>query len=145
MVEIMNLNLGWKNIVQPHLAIWLLTRICWRHVSLILCNYNLIVKFIFYRKFLYVKFIFYLLFFAFTVRKYVDSERIPHLLLYGPPGTGKTSTALAIARQLYGHNMNTMVLEVPFFYFPLGLTIFSVYNFMTRIIFYSNIFYFIIL
>lgn len=26
---------------------------------------------------------------------------LPHLLLYGPPGTGKTSTALAIAAQVY--------------------------------------------
>ena len=30
------------------------------------------------------------------------SLQLPHLLFYGPPGTGKTSTALAIARQLYG-------------------------------------------
>jgi len=30
------------------------------------------------------------------------SIQLPHLLFYGPPGTGKTSTALAIARQLYG-------------------------------------------
>ena len=28
--------------------------------------------------------------------------QLPHLLFYGPPGTGKTSTALALARQLYG-------------------------------------------
>ena len=28
--------------------------------------------------------------------------QLPHLLFYGPPGTGKTSTALAMARQLYG-------------------------------------------
>jgi len=28
--------------------------------------------------------------------------QLPHLLFYGPPGTGKTTTALAIARQLYG-------------------------------------------
>lgn len=32
----------------------------------------------------------------------VPSLQLPHLLFYGPPGTGKTSTALAIARQLYG-------------------------------------------
>ena len=30
------------------------------------------------------------------------SSQLPHLLFYGPPGTGKTSTALAIARELYG-------------------------------------------
>ena len=29
--------------------------------------------------------------------------QLPHLLFYGPPGTGKTSTALAIARQLFGY------------------------------------------
>lgn len=29
--------------------------------------------------------------------------QLPHLLFYGPPGTGKTSTALAMARQLYGY------------------------------------------
>eukprot|EP00967_Tisochrysis_lutea_P003665 scaffold4347_cov17-Tisochrysis_lutea.AAC.1 len=30
------------------------------------------------------------------------APQLPHLLFYGPPGTGKTTTALAIARQLYG-------------------------------------------
>lgn len=30
------------------------------------------------------------------------SLQCPHMLFYGPPGTGKTTTALAIARQLYG-------------------------------------------
>lgn len=30
-----------------------------------------------------------------------DPTTLPHLLLYGPPGTGKTSTALAIANQIY--------------------------------------------
>ena len=30
-----------------------------------------------------------------------DPTSLPHLLLYGPPGTGKTSTALAIANQIY--------------------------------------------
>ncbi|MFS7983636.1 putative ATPase, AAA-type, core, P-loop containing nucleoside triphosphate hydrolase [Helianthus anomalus] len=30
------------------------------------------------------------------------SPRCPHMLFYGPPGTGKTTTALAIAHQLYG-------------------------------------------
>lgn len=27
----------------------------------------------------------------------------PHMLFYGPPGTGKTTTALAIAHQLFGY------------------------------------------
>ncbi|KAI6839028.1 activator 1 subunit 3 [Hortaea werneckii] len=48
-----------------------------------------------------------------TINKFVDSNRLPHLLLYGPPGTGKTSTVLALARKIYGNkNMRQMVLEL---------------------------------
>ena len=48
-----------------------------------------------------------------TINKFVDSNRLPHLLLYGPPGTGKTSTVLALARRIYGgKNMRQMVLEL---------------------------------
>jgi hypothetical protein len=32
-----------------------------------------------------------------------DPLQLPHMLFYGPPGTGKTTTALAIAYQLYGY------------------------------------------
>ncbi|KAM7205898.1 P-loop containing nucleoside triphosphate hydrolase protein [Rhypophila sp. PSN 637] len=48
-----------------------------------------------------------------TINKFVDTNRLPHLLLYGPPGTGKTSTVLALARRIYGsENMRQMVLEL---------------------------------
>ncbi|KAE8146638.1 P-loop containing nucleoside triphosphate hydrolase protein [Aspergillus avenaceus] len=48
-----------------------------------------------------------------TINKFVDANRLPHLLLYGPPGTGKTSTILALARRIYGvKNMRQMVLEL---------------------------------
>ncbi|KAI9856895.1 MAG: hypothetical protein M1813_008732 [Trichoglossum hirsutum] len=48
-----------------------------------------------------------------TINKFVDMNRLPHLLLYGPPGTGKTSTILALARRIYGNkNMRQMVLEL---------------------------------
>lgn len=48
-----------------------------------------------------------------TINKFVDSNRLPHLLLYGPPGTGKTSTVLALARRIYGaENIRQMVLEL---------------------------------
>ncbi|EZF34294.1 hypothetical protein H101_02168 [Trichophyton interdigitale H6] len=48
-----------------------------------------------------------------TINRFVDSNRLPHLLLYGPPGTGKTSTILALARRIYGSkNMRQMVLEL---------------------------------
>ncbi|KAF2666368.1 putative DNA replication factor C subunit Rfc3 [Microthyrium microscopicum] len=48
-----------------------------------------------------------------TINKFVETNRLPHLLLYGPPGTGKTSTVLALARRIYGtKNMRQMVLEL---------------------------------
>ncbi|KAF2218386.1 replication factor C subunit 3 [Elsinoe ampelina] len=48
-----------------------------------------------------------------TINKFVEANRLPHLLLYGPPGTGKTSTVLALARRIYGSsNMRQMVLEL---------------------------------
>lgn len=47
-----------------------------------------------------------------TVRKFVASNQIPHLLFYGPPGTGKTSTIVAIAKEIYGQNYRNMVLEL---------------------------------
>lgn len=48
-----------------------------------------------------------------TINKFVDTNRLPHLLLYGPPGTGKTSTILALARRIYGQdNIRQMVLEL---------------------------------
>lgn len=48
-----------------------------------------------------------------TINKFVDSNRLPHLLLYGPPGTGKTSTILALAQRIYGAaNARQMVLEL---------------------------------
>ncbi|KAH8885361.1 P-loop containing nucleoside triphosphate hydrolase protein [Thozetella sp. PMI_491] len=48
-----------------------------------------------------------------TINKFIDANRLPHLLLYGPPGTGKTSTVLALARRIYGaENMRQMVLEL---------------------------------
>lgn len=46
------------------------------------------------------------------VKKLVEENQLPHLLLYGPPGTGKTSTILALARQMYGKNAGSMVLEL---------------------------------
>lgn len=48
-----------------------------------------------------------------TINKFVETNRLPHLLLYGPPGTGKTSTILALARRIYGpKNVRQMVLEL---------------------------------
>lgn len=43
----------------------------------------------------------------------IKTGSLPHLLFYGPPGTGKTSTAQAIARELFGpNNMKNRLLEL---------------------------------
>ncbi|VDQ07084.1 unnamed protein product [Trichobilharzia regenti] len=47
-----------------------------------------------------------------TISRFIDQDRLPHLLFYGPPGTGKTSTILAAAKRLYSRQFNSMVLEV---------------------------------
>jgi replication factor C subunit 3/5 len=52
----------------------------------------------------------------FKVEKFIEKNRLPHLLFYGPPGTGKTSMILAIARQIYGAEYRKQILEV---YVPL--------------------------
>ncbi|KAF9778319.1 P-loop containing nucleoside triphosphate hydrolase protein [Thelephora terrestris] len=47
-----------------------------------------------------------------TVEKFIEKNRLPHLLFYGPPGTGKTSTILAVARRIYGPNYKKQILEL---------------------------------
>ena len=47
-----------------------------------------------------------------AVKRLVNQNKLPHLLLYGPPGTGKTSTILAVARQIYGPSFSNMTLEL---------------------------------
>ncbi|XP_075881932.1 replication factor C subunit 5 [Nelusetta ayraudi] len=48
-----------------------------------------------------------------TIQRFINEEKLPHLLFYGPPGTGKTSTILACAKQLYkDKEFNSMVLEL---------------------------------
>lgn len=47
-----------------------------------------------------------------TLSQMVATKDVPHLLFHGPPGSGKTSTALALARDLYGDTMSANVLEL---------------------------------
>ncbi|KAG6918994.1 Subunit of heteropentameric Replication factor C (RF-C) [Tephrocybe rancida] len=47
-----------------------------------------------------------------TISKFIEKNRLPHLLFYGPPGTGKTSTILAVARQIYGSEYRKQILEL---------------------------------
>lgn len=47
-----------------------------------------------------------------TIEKFIEKNRLPHLLFYGPPGTGKTSTILAVARRIYGADYRKQILEL---------------------------------
>ncbi|KAK7061052.1 Subunit of heteropentameric Replication factor C (RF-C) [Paramarasmius palmivorus] len=47
-----------------------------------------------------------------TIEKFIEKNRLPHLLFYGPPGTGKTSTILAVARRIYGADYKKQILEL---------------------------------
>lgn len=47
-----------------------------------------------------------------TMRNFVDSKQLPHLLFHGPPGTGKTSLVLSIAKELYKKNYKMMTMEI---------------------------------
>jgi len=47
-----------------------------------------------------------------TLNRFVDQDKLPHLLLYGPPGTGKTSTVLALAKRIFGTKVKSMTLEL---------------------------------
>jgi DNA polymerase III delta prime subunit len=49
---------------------------------------------------------------AISVERFIEKNRLPHLLFYGPPGTGKTSTILAVARRIYGTDYRKQILEV---------------------------------
>ena len=46
------------------------------------------------------------------VKAFVKEKNIPNLLFAGPAGTGKTSTALSIAKELYGDGWRQSVLEL---------------------------------
>lgn len=43
-------------------------------------------------------------FFVKRVKAFIESSNLPHLLFAGSPGTGKTTTALVVARELYGED-----------------------------------------
>lgn len=52
-------------------------------------------------------------FFVSRIKAFLKTQNLPHLLLAGAPGTGKTTTALVIARELYGeHGLSGNFLEL---------------------------------
>ncbi len=46
------------------------------------------------------------------IRAFVNHRNLPHLLFAGPPGVGKTSTAIVIAKQLYGESWRQNLIEL---------------------------------
>lgn len=52
-------------------------------------------------------------FFVTRIKAFIESKNLPHLLFAGAPGTGKTTTALVVARELFGeHGMKGNYLEL---------------------------------
>ena len=47
-----------------------------------------------------------------SLRKSIEQKSLPHLIFYGSPGTGKTSTILACARELFGEDYKSRVMEL---------------------------------
>ena len=47
-----------------------------------------------------------------TLQKLISCKKFPHTIFFGPPGTGKTSTIISCAKEIYGQNYKTMVLEL---------------------------------
>ena len=47
-----------------------------------------------------------------TIKKFMDQDEFPDLLLYGPPGTGKTSTILCCCQEMFGPSYQTMVIHL---------------------------------
>jgi replication factor C small subunit len=45
-------------------------------------------------------------------KAFIQAKKIPHMLFTGPAGVGKTTTAIAIARELYGDNWKDYFLEM---------------------------------
>lgn len=49
----------------------------------------------------------------YTLKSFIKTQNIPHLLFYGPPGTGKTSTIEAFVTELYGDdNVEFMTMNI---------------------------------
>ena len=46
------------------------------------------------------------------LQRYISQQDLPHLLFAGPAGTGKTTSAIAIAKEIYGDDWRENFLEL---------------------------------
>lgn len=44
-----------------------------------------------------------------SIREFINSKSLPHLLFYGPPGCGKTSMIMSCANEIYGKDIDYMI------------------------------------
>jgi len=47
-----------------------------------------------------------------SLKGFIKHDKVPHMLFTGPAGTGKTTTAVALAKDLYGENWKEYFLEM---------------------------------
>ncbi len=47
-----------------------------------------------------------------SLKYFIQTSSLPHILFYGPPGTGKTSMIMTTIKELYGDDAYTMVLDL---------------------------------
>ena len=47
-----------------------------------------------------------------SLKNFIESKSLPHLLLFGPSGSGKTSTIMCCANELYDDYVNCMILRL---------------------------------
>lgn len=47
-----------------------------------------------------------------SMKNFIKTSSLPNILFHGPPGTGKTSVITACIKEIYGKDINTMVMDL---------------------------------